>query len=94
MPSNNRFPALMFHGGEGDVVAGSFKERTENLWAELDERGHLGIVCDHGRNHIIPTDAQPDVRRFLEAHPFGTVMHTFERKSREIPIKLKSKLAL
>jgi len=67
----NRFSALMFHGGESDVVIIGFEDATERYHADLTARGHVAFICDHGSGHTIPTAARASVWAFFQAHPFG-----------------------
>lgn len=71
--ATSRFAALLFHGGPDDIVIVSFQPATEDLFAELDGRGHFAAICDHGMGHRIPTDAHDSVWQFLQDHPFGAV---------------------
>ena len=67
----NRFAAMALHGGEGDVVAIPFKDATERFVADLGMLDHFALICDHGMNHTVPTEARPSALAFLLAHPFG-----------------------
>lgn len=68
---NNRFPALIFHGGPDDIVVISFQDASERYWQMLDGFGHFAAICDHGGRHTIPFDAAASVGAFFDAHPWG-----------------------
>ncbi len=68
---NNRFSALLFHGGPNDIVVVRFQDTSERYWNLLDSGGHFAAICNHGGRHTIPFDAAPSVRDFFEAHPWG-----------------------
>jgi predicted esterase len=69
----NLFPAMIFHGGESDVVVGvQFQAISETLQADLEGKGHFAFLCNHGGGHSIPTDARASVWQFLFEHPYGT----------------------
>ncbi len=68
---DNRFAALIFHGGADDVVVISFEDASERYWQLLTERDHFAAICDHGGGHSIPTDARASVWQFFRDHPYG-----------------------
>ena len=68
---NNRFPALIFHGGPDDIVVIRFQDASERYWQMLDGFGHFAAICNHGGRHTIPFDAAESVYAFFEAHPWG-----------------------
>lgn len=70
---NNRFAALIFHGGPDDVVVIEFQDASEEYFRYLRDRGHFAAICDHGLGHRIPTDARESVWRFFSKHPYGSV---------------------
>jgi hypothetical protein len=69
---NNKFAAMIFHGGATDEVIIGFQQISEQYQADLEGKGHFAFICDHGGGHTIPVDARPSVWEFLQAHPFGT----------------------
>ncbi len=70
---SNPLAAMIFHGGESDVVIISFQQASENYLAALTQAGRFGFVCDHGMGHSIPQgDAQASVWTFFRDHPWGT----------------------
>ena len=71
---DNRFAAMILHGGPDDVVVVSFQATSETYRNDLRERGHFAFICDHGMGHSIPkTDGiQEAIGAFFDAHPFGT----------------------
>ncbi len=69
----NPMSAMIFHGGETDVVLISFQQASESYLDALRAKGGFGFLCDHGMGHSIPQgDAQPSVWTFFYDHPFGT----------------------
>ncbi len=68
---DNKFAAMIFHGGASDVVVVGFKQAREARAAYLDASGRFSFICDHGGGHQIP-DAQDSVVQFLFDHPWGT----------------------
>ncbi|HEY2516326.1 MAG TPA: hypothetical protein VGI39_35890 [Polyangiaceae bacterium] len=70
---SNRFSALLFEGGTNDSAYGfDFQTATLNYRASLQGAGHFAALCDHGRGHMIPTDAAPSVWLFFQSNGFGT----------------------
>ncbi len=74
----NKFPAMIFHGGDSDQVVVAFKKLSEAYRDDLRETGHFAFVCDHGKGHKIPTDARTSVWQFFQAHPYGTSPSPYE----------------
>jgi len=69
----NPLAAMIFHGGESDVVVVSFQEASERYLQALQDAGRFGFICDHGMGHTIPQGvAQESVWQFFLDHPFGT----------------------
>jgi predicted esterase len=70
---SNKFAAMIFHGGETDVVAGADFEQASNNYKDiLTQNGNFAFICNHGEGHTIPQDALPSVWQFLQDHPYGT----------------------
>ena len=70
---DNPMSAMIFHGGESDVVLISFQQASESYLGALQAKGGFGFLCNHGMGHSIPQgDAQPSVWTFFYDHPFGT----------------------
>ncbi|MSP25351.1 MAG: hypothetical protein EXR75_09340 [Myxococcales bacterium] len=69
---NNKFPAMIFHGGASDQVIVGFQKLSEKYRDDLVAKGHFAFICDHGNGHKIPTDARTSVWQFFTDHPFGT----------------------
>lgn len=67
----NKFAAMIFHGGQGDVVVISFQDASEQYRDALRDAGHFAFICNHGAGHTIP-QAQSSVLRFFLDHPWGT----------------------
>lgn len=74
----NRFAAMIFHGGDDDVYVLDFQDTSEAFLRMLQENGHFAFVCNHGRGHTIPADATGSVWRFFQDHPFGTDPSPYE----------------
>jgi hypothetical protein len=68
---SNHFAALLFDGGPNDVIVINFQQASEAYWSDLVGHDQFAAICNHGRGHIIPTDARGSVRDFFVAHPFG-----------------------
>jgi predicted esterase len=70
---SNPLAAMIFHGGESDVVIVSFQDASERYLDALRDAGRFGFICDHGMGHSIPQgDAQASVWTFFYDHPWGT----------------------
>jgi len=71
---DNRFAAMIIHGGDNDVFGGTvnFKTLSEIWLGQLDDNGNFAFVCDHGGGHSIPSGYGSSVVNFFFAHPFGT----------------------
>jgi len=69
---DNKFAAMIFHGGTNDVYVIDFKATSEAYHTLLEDNGHFSFICDHGRGHTIPNDATASVWQFFQDHPFGT----------------------
>jgi hypothetical protein len=70
--ASNRFSALIFEGGTNDDAYGfNFQSASLNYRSILQSAGHFSALCDHGRGHMIPTDAAPSVWKFFQANGFG-----------------------
>ena len=70
--AQNKFAAMIFHGGAGDQVIVNFKDLSEGMKNDLQSKGHFAFICDHGMGHKIPSDARASVWQFFQDHPFGT----------------------
>jgi predicted esterase len=70
---SNPLSAMIFHGGESDVVIISFQQASERYFDAIQERGGFAFICNHGMGHSIPQGAaQSSVWQFFYDHPFGT----------------------
>ncbi len=68
---DNKFAALIMHGGNKDRYILSFDE-TSNAFADtLRARGHTAYLCNHGKGHTIPAAVSAAVWRFFKDHPFA-----------------------
>lgn len=69
----NPLAAMIFHGGQDDVVVLKFQQTSELYQAAIAARGGFGFICDHGMGHSIPQGAaQASVWQFFHDHPYGT----------------------
>ena len=78
---NNKFAAMIFHGGPSDVVIVEFQSLSEGYRSRPPGKsGHFAFICDHGQGHSIPKNdsAQAAVGEFFAAHPYGTAPSPFE----------------
>ena len=71
--TNNKFAAMIFHGGPSDQVVISFQTASQNYYNDLKSKSQFAMICNHGNGHKIPTDARAAVWQFFQAPPFGTV---------------------
>lgn len=70
---SNPMSAMIFHGGESDVVIVGFQEASERYLQVMQEAGRFGFICNHGMGHSVPQNgAQASVWKFFHDHPFGT----------------------
>jgi predicted esterase len=75
---DNKFAAMIFHGGATDHVVIDFQPISEKYRDDLKAQGHFAFICDHGMGHTIPVDAVDSVHQFFVDHPFGTVPDPYE----------------
>jgi hypothetical protein len=71
---DNRFAAMIIHGGDNDIFGGIVNfEMLSLLWFnQLIGNGNFAFLCDHGGGHTVPTGYGASVANFFFAHPFGT----------------------
>ena len=67
----NLFPAMVIHGGPKDVVIINFMDNSIKYADALKEAGHFAFLCNHGKEHTIPSDIRGPAWQFLKDHPFG-----------------------
>ncbi len=67
----NRFAAMIYHGGASDNVVISFQLASETYLDDLLMNDHFAFICDHGNGHTIPTDAISSTLQFFSKHPYG-----------------------
>lgn len=70
---DNKFAAMIVHGGNDDVVWVSFQETSEAYLDTMLSRDQFAFICDHGGGHTIPVDAKAPVWDFFQAHTWNTV---------------------
>jgi predicted esterase len=68
---DNKFAALIFHGGVDDRVVVSFQDGSLMYKSELTAAGRFALICNHGLGHRIPPAAATSAWPFLRDHPFG-----------------------
>lgn len=69
---NNKFAAMIFHGGAADNVYGvDFRSASQQYQTALLDAGHFAFVCDHGTGHAMPAEGPSSVLEFFTDHPFG-----------------------
>jgi predicted esterase len=68
---DNDFSAMLFHGGNSDVVVVGFKQASADYAAYIGDNGSFSFTCDHGMGHNIPPE-QDSVLQFFADHPWGT----------------------
>jgi len=73
----NDFPAMIFHGGDSDVVVVGFKQASADYAAYIGQNGSFSFTCDHGTGHTIPPE-QDSVLQFFADHPWGTAPEPYE----------------
>ncbi len=70
--TNNKFAALVFHGGSSDNIYGfDFQIASQKYVDVLRNAGHFALLCDHAGGHSIPSDGPAAVIPFFLAHRFG-----------------------
>jgi poly(3-hydroxybutyrate) depolymerase len=66
----NKFPAMIMHGGPGDVVVIEFQTTSEQYHSQLKGAGHFAVICNHGGGPVIPNAAIPSVVQFFFDHGY------------------------
>jgi len=75
---DNKFAAMIFHGGPDDYVGMSFQESSETYQQFLADNGNFAFICDHGQGHVLPPASAESVWQFFEDHPYGTDPSPYE----------------
>jgi hypothetical protein len=71
--ANNKFAAMIVHGGDSDVVSGfSFQDASVRYRDDLRTDGHFAFLCNHDGGHTIPSGIGTHAWRFFQDHPYGT----------------------
>ncbi|MCY1054361.1 hypothetical protein [Nannocystis sp. SCPEA4] len=68
--ADNKFAAMIFHGGPTDNVVVGFEQASKDYATYLDGNANFNFLCNHGGGHSIP-DVQDNVMQFFFDHPFG-----------------------
>ncbi len=69
---DNRFPALVVHGGATDVYIINFEPLSVAYYDEIVAAGHFAILCNHNGGHAVPeVFADGLAVDFMLDHPFG-----------------------
>lgn len=76
---DNKYPAMLFHGGPSDMVITNFEDGAHNYHDLLTEAGHFSFLCNHGKGHTVPSDGRASAWQFLLDHPFGTRPEPYEK---------------
>ncbi|MGB1278020.1 MAG: hypothetical protein ACPG77_19905, partial [Nannocystaceae bacterium] len=74
----NKFGAMIYHGGPSDIVVISFQDASEMYRENIQQNGNFAFICDHGDGHTIPQDGVPSSVDFLWDHPWGEVPSPYE----------------
>jgi predicted esterase len=69
---SNKFAALIFHGGPGDMVVLNFMDSSVAYHNAMKNAGHFAAICNHAGGHVVPGAAVDGVLTFFDDHPFGT----------------------
>ena len=76
---DNKFAAMIFHGGPTDAVFGvDFQMASQRYDTLLDGAGHYSTLCNHGGGHTIPRAAAPSVLTFFADNGFGAWPSPYE----------------
>ncbi len=67
----NLFPAMVVHGGPEDIVIIKFMDQSIKYADGLKAAGHFAFICNHGKEHTVPSDIRAPAWQFLKDHPFG-----------------------
>jgi poly(3-hydroxybutyrate) depolymerase len=67
----NKYAAMLVHGGANDMVVLNFRDTQTQYHTRLRDEGHFAILCDHGGGHLVPPEAALGGWEFIQAHPFG-----------------------
>jgi predicted esterase len=67
----NKFPSLVFWGGQSDVVLTDNTQAAHTYYNFVSENGNFTIMCDHNGGHTIPPEGQAAAWRFFQDHPWG-----------------------
>jgi predicted esterase len=71
--NNNKFAAMILHGGPSDSVAGAnFQTLSQNWLNSLRNAQHFAFICNHNGGHTIPQGGPASVVQFFFDHPYGT----------------------
>lgn len=69
---NNKFSAMVFHGGPSDNVFGQdFEGSSDQYTSQLRGAGHFVLLCNHGGGHIIPPEGPTSAVPFFLANAYG-----------------------
>ncbi len=67
----NKFAAMIMHGGDSDIMLVNFKTLSEAYYNDLVGKGHFAFICDHGKGHTVPPGLGGSSWQFLSDHPYG-----------------------
>ncbi len=69
---NNKFAAMIIHGGPSDQVIVNFEQQSLAYRNQLVADGHFAFICNHGGGHRVPSGIGTHIVQFFFDHPFGT----------------------
>jgi hypothetical protein len=70
---NNKFAAMIIHGGANDQVFVNFQQQSIAYRDQLVRDQHFAFLCNHNRGHVIAADAAASIVQFFFDHPYGSV---------------------
>lgn len=75
---NNKFAAMIVHGGADDVVGISFETTSTAYLNDLRGKGHFAFTCSHGSGHTVPDSIIAPAWQFLKDHPYGVTPEPYQ----------------
>lgn len=69
---DNKFAALIMHGGQEDQYILKFQQTSEKYADTLHKRGHKAMLCNHGQAHTIPAGVSDIAWRFFQGSFFNS----------------------
>jgi len=75
---NNKFAAMIVHGGADDVVYINFQDTSTAYFNDLIDNDHFAFMCNHGGGHTVPVDLLAPGWKFLKDHPYGVTPEPYQ----------------